>query len=201
MRGYLLTKKSPGRWSSLTQTLQLQALATNMSVGILAGLFMAHFRLGLGMPGHKAMFWLMPVIAARLLKPHTIGAASGACTAAVTSMALGGNLAGGFLFIPLVALAGGLIDVVILWSSHLKLSPWSLIPLLGVGGLAANLICAIKRILVPQLNHHQLLGLSGVTAQIMSYAIFGLLAGLVGATLAVLATHTTRKRKINSPGK
>ncbi len=197
MRGYLSTEKNPGRWSSLVTTLQLQALLVNISVGILAGLFLAHFRLGLGMPGHKALFWLMPVIAARLLRPHVIGAAAGACTAAVTSMAFGGNLAGGVLFIPLVAIAGGLIDVIMLWNSRLKLSPWLLIPLLGVGGMSANLICAIKRILAPQFNQHQLLGLSGIPAQIVSYAIFGLLAGLAGATLAVLASRVIGKRKEN----
>ena len=195
MRGFLLTEKNPGRWSNLLKTLQLQALLTNMSVGILAGIFMAHVRLGLGMPGHKALFWLLPVITARLLKPHTIGAAAGACTAAVTSMALGGNLAGGYLFIPLVALAGGLIDVIIFWSNRLKLSPWLMIPLLGAGGLAANLICAIKRILAPQFNQHYLLGLSGIPAQIASYAIFGLIAGLVGTSLAVCSMKLAEKLK------
>ena len=195
MRGYLSTEKNPGRWSKLTKTLQLQALLTNASAGILAGLVMAHVRLGLGLPGHKAIFWLLPVIAARLLKPHMVGATAGACTAAVTSMALGGHLAGGFILIPLVAVAGGLIDVIMLWSSRLNLSPWMLIPLLGAGGLAANLICAIKRILVPQLSYHHFLGLTGISAQLISYAIFGLLAGLIGATLAVSAARLTRKIK------
>lgn len=193
MRGYLLTEKSPGHWSKLTKTLQLQALLTNVSVGVLAGLVMAHVRLNLGLPGHKAMFWLTPVIAARLLKPHVAGATAGACSAAITSMALGGHLAGGFFFIPLVALAGGVIDAIILWSKHLKPSPWLLIPLLGVGGLTANLLCAVKRMLVPQLHHHCLLGLTGPAAQLVSYAIFGLLAGLLGSSLAVLAERYVKK--------
>lgn len=197
MRGYLSIEKNPGRWSKFANTLQLKALLTNASVAILAGLFMAHIRLNLGLPGHKALFWLLPVIAARLLKPHVAGATVGACTAAVTSMAFGGHLAGGFIFIPLVALAGGLIDVVILWSSRVNLSPWLLIPILGAGGLAANLICAIKRMLVPQINYPHFLGLTGITAQLISYATFGLLAGLIGATLAVSAIRITRKN--NSP--
>ena len=51
MRGFPLIGNEVGRWSSLVSRQQWRALLISVSVGILAGLLMAHVRLHLGLPG------------------------------------------------------------------------------------------------------------------------------------------------------
>jgi hypothetical protein len=62
-----------------------------------------------------------------------------------------------------------------------------MIPLLGAAGLLANLACFAKRAFPPSaLKPHLLWGLSGPWASLVSYALFGMLAGLIGAALGGL---------------
>lgn len=201
MPGSLSTEGEAVGWSRLATAAQLRSLAGCAAVGALAGLCMAHVRLHLGLPGHKALCWMIPVVVARLLYRHPVGATTGACAAACAAIALGGNLAGGFLFVPLVALAGGVLDGAAAVAERLRLSPRGLVALLGAAGAAANLLCALKRLLVPQGGLHVLWGLTGVAAQLVSYAVFGLLAGLAGAAIAagVMAAMGKREGRRSGP--
>jgi len=201
MPGSLSTGSEVGRWSRLARAAQLRSLAGCTAVGVLAGVAMAHARLHLGMPGHKALFWMIPILVARLLYRHRVGATAGACAAAGASLALGGNLAGGVLFVPLVALAGGLLDAAAAWGERRALPVAMRIGLMGAAGAAANVLCAAKRLLTPQLNAHALLGLRGLPAQLLSYALFGLLAGLTAAAVAAAATAARRARRRGSPAR
>jgi len=194
MPGSLLTGNEAGRWSRLAAAAQVRALVGCAAVGVIAGLLAAHVRLHAGLPGHKALFWMAPVLAARLLYGHPAGATAGACAAALTSLAFGGNLAGGALYVPLVALAGGLLDAAAAWAGRRTLPAWLLVAFFGAAGAAGNLLCAVKRMLVPQRAPHELLGLAGPLAQVLSYALFGLLAGLIGATVATSAARIRRPR-------
>jgi hypothetical protein len=91
-----------------------RGLAISVSAGIIAGCLAAFLKLHLGLPGHKAILWMTPVIAARLLGRCRIGTTSGAFTAAFVSLGAGGNLAGGVVGLPLVGAAGALVDACIL---------------------------------------------------------------------------------------
>jgi len=195
--GSLSTASGTARWNSLSAAAGWRALAGCAAVGAIAGVLAAHVRLGLGMPGHKALFWMAPILAARLLYGHPVGATAGACSAAVTSLALGGNLAGGALFLPLVAAAGALLDAAAAFAKRHGLSAVWVLLLFAATGTGANLLCALKRMLVPQKAYHTLLGLTGATAQLACYALFGLAAGLAGAAIALAGARLPKRRADN----
>ena len=121
--------------------------------------------------------------------------------AACASLAVGGHLAGGILFLPLVAVAGVVLDVAVAFADHRQLAAYWLVPLMGLAGMAANLVCCFKRLLVPLRAPHLVLGLSGGWACLVSYAVFGLLAGLTAAALAILARRVqAAARPRHAPG-
>jgi hypothetical protein len=82
-------------------------------VGVAAGLAAAHIRLHLGLPGHKALLLMTPVVFARLILRSPVGATGGMLAAALSSLAAGGGVIGATLHLPLVAVAGGMFDVAI----------------------------------------------------------------------------------------
>ncbi len=195
MPGSLFIDKKADRWSEAFTGAQARNLVGCMAVGVVAGLVLSHVRLNLGMPGHKAIFWIIPIVVARFGFPNRVGATSGAFTAAVTSMMFGGHLAGGWLWVPLVALAGFVIDVAALWISQKQLH-WSLaIVLVGLAGMGANFICSIKRMMTPARNIHMFMGLEGQLAATVSYLCFGLAAGIAGAIIAVAGKKVASKLK------
>ena len=193
MPGYPLTESAAGRWHRVAAALGLRMLLANMAVGVLAGLAVAHLRLGLGLPGHKLLLWMTPVVVARLLARHPLGAAAGALSAAGVSLGFGGNFAGNVLLLPLVVVAGALIDGCVAFADRRRLPVLLRVPLVGVAGMTAGLVCAMKRLLVPVVHTHALFGLADLPARMVSYAVFGLVAGLVGATVAV-AIQTLMRR-------
>lgn len=193
MPGYPLTENAVDRWRRVVDVVQPRMLAVNVSVGVLAGLAAAHVRLGLGLPGHKLLFWVTPIVVARLLSRHPLGAAAGACAAACTSLAFGGNIAGGILLLPLVGVAGAVLNGVVAFAEHRRLSRWLLVPLLGLGGATAGLLCALKRLLSVTFNRHVMFGFGDVTTRLVSYALFGLVAGTVGAGLALCLLAARRR--------
>jgi ABC-type thiamin/hydroxymethylpyrimidine transport system permease subunit len=170
-------------------------LLANVAFGVLAGLLAAHVRLHLALPGHKALFWMTPVLLARLLSRHPLGAMTGACAAACSSLAFGGSFAGGVVYLPLVVAAGGVLDALVAFAERRRLPALAAIPLVGLGGLVANLFCAANRLLVPVRKDHLLFGLSGWPATVLSYALFGLLGGLLGAALAAGMLALVRRRR------
>lgn len=185
MHGSQSIENAAVRWSRFAQAANLRATLFNLAVGVVAGVIGAHVRLHMGLSGHKIVFWLVPVLAARLMWRSPLGATMGAVGAMGASFVLGGNLAGGIPYMAFLALAGGVIDGAVAFAHTRSLSPVLVIPLLGFAGVAANLLCAIKRLLMPVHNHSLLLGMPGPLGTIVSYAMFGLLAGLLGAALGL----------------
>jgi hypothetical protein len=93
--GYLLTGKKTDLWSNLLSREQLLATGAAAGVGVIAGMFMAHVKLDLGMPGHKAVFWMTPILIARILGKGKFGTTAGSLSAAFTSIAWGFGGCGG----------------------------------------------------------------------------------------------------------
>ena len=195
MRGSPLTESAVARSSSVAYAGQWRLLAANLLVGFAAGVLNASMRLDLHLPGHRALFWLTVVVAGRLSARHRFGATASATAAACMSLALGRNLAGGGLFLPLVSAAGTLIDTLAAFIERKSVPAWLVVVLMGVGGLGANLICSIKRLLIPPGAVRVVFGLPFPTGNMASYALFGLLAGLGGALIAVGAAKALRRRK------
>ena len=171
-------------------------LIVPVSVGVLAGLLIVHLRLHLGLPGHKAIFWMTPVLLARLLGDCRAGATVGALAASLTTIGLGGHLAGGAIMLPLVGLAGTLLDVVVGFIEKRKLSIPLTIALISLAAACANLICLTKRLAAPiGASPKYLLGISGLGYDLICYAFFGMLAGFIAASIA----YAVRSRKGKSP--
>ncbi|MGB2986848.1 MAG: hypothetical protein WBE26_13330 [Phycisphaerae bacterium] len=195
MLGFLSTENVADRSNRLLAGEQWRMLLATGAVGVLAGLFMAHVRLHLGLPGHKALFWMIPVIAARLAFRSPAGATIGALAASFTTLGIGGHLAGGLAHLPLVGLAGIMLDVTIGLAERRALAVGWMIPLLGCAGLLANLVCFLKRVFPPSsFKLHVFWGYSGPWGSLVSYAFFGLLAGLIGATLGCILLRRKRTR-------
>lgn len=192
MRGYLSIRKDTSLAEAVLGTAGLRGLAVSLSIGVIAGCLAASVKLHLGLPGHKAVLWMTPVIAARLLGRCRIGTTAGAFTAAFVSVGSGANLAGGLLGLPLIAIAGALVDACILKLEKRESSALTKVIVVALAAMMANLICCAKRLLLPAgITPHDILG--GVTLlRPLSYAFFGLLAGLIAA----VATHPFRRRNM-----
>jgi len=187
MRGFLLNVRRAGLWNRAAGTRQLEMFVASVSTGILAGMLAASVRLHLGLPGHKALFWMTPVLLARLLGRCRVGTAAGAFSAACVALGLGGHVAGGAVGLPLIGFAGLVMDAMIHWLEQRGIRPVMMIPLIAVLAMGANLIAFGKRCLVPAgPNAHYLFGFSGPWVEALSYAAFGMLAGLIAACAAAL---------------
>jgi len=184
MHGSLSITSAPGRSSSLASVEAVERFLACAAVGVLAGIAAAHVRLHLGLPGHKALLWMVPVIAARLVFPSMAGATAGAVSAALATLAAGGNLAGDAMGFPIVGLAGMMLDAAVGLAERRRLRAAWRIPLVGFAALVANLVMLGKRLASPLFASHQVLWSTGLEARLISYAVFGLASGLLAATLA-----------------
>ena len=192
MRGSPSIENGRARAVSLPTAEAVAALMATCAVGLLAGLAAGSVRLGLGLAGHKALVWMAPLVAARLVFRSPIGASAGALAAALGTMAAGGHLAGAAMHLPVAVLAGGVLDVAVHVIERRRLGAAWAIPLMGLAGLAANLVMLGKRMLVPPLQVHYFLWTSGLAARCLSYAAFGLVAGLVGAGVGLVIARRRR---------
>ena len=184
MRGSLSIESARSLRSRLLDGEALARLAVCGAVGVLAGLLAAHARLHVGLPGHRLLFWIIPVVAARLTFRSWAGATVGSLAAALVTMTGEVRVAAGLVQLPFVALAGIALDVAVRQAERRRLAArWS-IPLVGLAGLGAGLVMCAERLAAPLLQVHGLLGLSVIPARLLSYGFFGLVSGLAGAALA-----------------
>jgi hypothetical protein len=189
MRGSPWTEKRANLTGSLAAAGGLGAFLAAGAVGALAGLASAHVRLHLGLPGHKALLLIAPVVLARLVFRSPVGACGGMVAAALASMAVGGwtpgpaALAAGAPATHLAgaALAGAVLDVALGRAERRRLAAGWTILVAGLAGLIANLAFLFERVLTPFFQSHAFLGVPGLEGRALSYAFFGLLAGVLGA--------------------
>jgi hypothetical protein len=147
-------------------------------------------RLNLGMPGHKAFFWMTPVLITRLHSRCRIGTTLGGLFAAITTYSIGANLAGGVIGMPIIVIAAIILDWTVNFIEKNNFSGLKMILLLGIAGAAANLVCLSKRMILPAgLSPHFILGVLGTWFRLCSYSLFGLLAGVVAAISVKLKVY------------
>jgi hypothetical protein len=181
MRGSLWIENTRGRDGAGALADSVGAFLAVCAIGVLAGVAGAHLRLHLGLAGHKAVLLMAPVVAARFVFRSMAGATGGMAAAALASMAAGGQVTAESTHLPFAAAAGCALDAAIGLAERRQLAaPWVL-ALAGAAGLAANLVLLAERLLTPLLQSHAFLGVSGLGGRALSYALFGLLAGLTGA--------------------
>ena len=200
MRGYLLTVKNLVRWNSISNSHQMRMLVVSSAVGVMAGLGLTYVKLNLGLPGHKALFWMTPVLVARLLGRCRAGTTAGALAAAFTTFSLGGHLAGGIIGVPLVGAAGIILDAVIGWMENKKIRyGFFMFALVSLSAMAANLTLLSKRMInVVGRTPHSLFGPTGFWYDLLCYACFGLLAGLVASTCALLMDRYRSRKNLST---
>jgi len=186
MRGSPSIENTRSHDAARSAAKSLGAFLAVCAVGVFAGLIAGHVRLHLGLPGHKALFVMAPVVAARLVFRSAAGATGGMLAAALASLATGGQIIGLSSHLPFAAAAGCVLDGTIGLAERRRLGVLWAITLTGLAGAAANLVMLAERLLTPLFQWHAFLGLSGQGARLLSYAVFGLLAGLLGAGLAAV---------------
>lgn len=194
MRGTLLTEKRADLWSSLSDRTQIRMLLACVSVGAIAALAVTHVHLNLGIPGHKAWFWIPPIMAARLITRHKIGASAATVSMLCTTWGLGGHLAGGLAGMPFIALAAMIWDAAIQRLEKHPIRWYVMLP--SIVGLAVlgNGLAFGKRLLVPAGIHAlHIWGGTGPWFSFISYLFCGLIAGVI---TAVIVLSNTRRRSV-----
>jgi len=194
MRGFPLIEKDTDRKPGIITADRINRLLASAAVGVIAGVLTANVRLHLGLPGHKALLWMTPIIVARLLTRFNAGATIGSLFAGGASLMVGGHIAGGWLGTPILGLAGLVADLMITFVERKRASFPAAVLIIGAGGAIANLLCLAKRLLMPAgIAPHFLFGLSGLWFKFVSYAFFGFAAGAIGALLARLIQRKQRR--------
>jgi hypothetical protein len=177
MPGFPSIEKNRVRWSSSVAGGYLAITA----VGILAGVAVACTRMPIHLPGHKAILWMVPVLAARIMTRARAGALIGTMAAAVSALCLGGRLAGGLAFLPLLILAGAALDAGAECAQRRPFAAWQRLLILAAAGLVANIFCFAKRLFDPIGSPLSAANMKQLAQFAASHAVFGLLAGLLGA--------------------
>lgn len=181
--GFLSIKKEAGLWNKS----QAEAYLAIAAVGVLAGILVTYARTPLHLPGHKALFWIAPLLAARLLSRRPAGASVGTLATILTTLALGGRLAGGAAAMPLVLPAGLVLDLAASAAQGQPELKWRTILLLSAAASAANLICCVKRVWEPTGPFFSATNLEDLLWMAGAYAFFGFLAGAIGIAIAYAA--------------
>ena len=185
MHGSLLTERKTTQAHSAVGRSAFALIAISLSAGIVTALVIAHVRLRLGLPGHKALLWMTPLILTRLLTGYKPSASIASVALVTIAFAFGTNLAGGPFGAPLIILAAALLDTVITRLEDRKTSALLQIPLIALAAMAANLICLGKRILLPAgIVTNPAMHTFG--AKLFTYALCGFAAGLTAATIAYI---------------
>lgn len=181
--GYLSTTGKHDLWSKSLWEGYL-AIA---SVGVLTGIAVAFARSPLHLPGHKAILWMTMIVAGRLATRARWGASAGTFVAAMTAILLGGRVAGGIAMLPLVTFAGVILDRGVQLTERHKLAGWQSLLIIAAAGVAGNLICFVDRLFDPTSGFFSRKNLDDLVFAGGSHAIFGALAGAIGAAVGLAA--------------
>jgi hypothetical protein len=192
MNGLASIEKRAVRWNKA----DANAYAAIVSVGVLAGVAVAFARTPLQMPGHKVLFWMIPVLAVRLLTRARAGATTGALSAAATALSVGGRIGGGgVVMMPMVVIAGVILDWVAGIHEREQFSLRTSMLILALAGTAGNLACLVKRLFEPMGPVFSVRNLGDLFQAACSYAIFGFAAGLLGAAAGLGLISFRRRRR------
>ncbi len=153
------------------------------AVAILSGIAVTFARMPLHLPGHKVLWWMAPLLAARLLTRTPAGSTVGSIVVLATTLSLGGRIAGGPFFAPLIIPAAALLDLAIRLSERGNYALWQRVIVFALAGMLGNGLCSIKQILEVAATASTTGRLNDLSIAVGSYAVFGLVAATVGAVV------------------
>lgn len=179
--GFLSIRSEAGPWNKA----RLESYLAVCAVGILAGIAVAYGRMPLHLPGHKALLWMVPVLACRLITRQGAAASVGASATVITALLLGGRLAGGVTAMPLVIVAGIVLDLFAANVERNQVAGWRTLLILTFAGCAANLLCCLKRVFEPSGTFLSLASTLDLMQVIGFYALFGAAAGFIGGAIGL----------------
>jgi len=154
-----------------------------VAVAILSGIAVTYARMPLHLPGHKVLWWMAPLLATQLLTRTAAASTVGSIVVLATTLSLGGRIAGGPFFAPLIVPAAVLLDLCVRLSERRNYSPWQRIVILALAGMLGNTICSIKQILETSATASSSGPTNDLLIAVASYALFGLIAGALGAAV------------------
>jgi hypothetical protein len=97
-----------------------------------------------------------------------------------TTLSLGGRIAGGAAFMPLVILACVILDFAAHLSEKHNFKFWHRFLFLALIGTVGNLICSTKRVLDPTGAFLSAANIQDLATAVSSHAVFGFLTGAIG---------------------
>ncbi len=162
-------------------------MAVLIGLGLTGALLHSLLKLRLGIPGHAAILWLVPILLGRGLAPMAMAGAVATTSLGVGLLAFGGlgarwPLAASFGTFWLV---GPLLDLFVLSFEREASRPrltgrwaWVLLPL---GGLVGNLAHLALKVAFGAMWAHP----AGWLFELATYTAFGLAAGLIACAILI----------------
>lgn len=181
-----------------TQSVLVQ-LGLLSGLGLVSAVLHTFLKLRLGIPGHAAVLWLTPILVGRCLTRLRAGGTVASTSAALGIFALRGLSA---RWPPMLAVAtywavGPALDFYVLLVARLvtgerRLSGAVGLAVAAVGGVVANYAHLASKVGLAVIRPHApRLGLAPGLYELVTYLVFGLLAGLLAYSLSLPA----RRRK------
>jgi hypothetical protein len=173
----------------------VQAYLIMAAAGVLSGIAVTFVRTPMGMPGHKVLLWMIPVLAARLKTGARAGASAGAFASAGTMLSLGGRIAGGGLMLPAIVAAGAILDLAVTFAHRRAMSAGGTLIVLAASGMAGNLVCFANWAAIARGAVFTHGSSSELAAAALSYAFFGILAGFMGGIAGLTLLRPWQRRR------
>jgi hypothetical protein len=172
-----------GRWNNAERRARLERSLIIVSVGVLAGVMVSLVRQPVHLPGHKVLWWMPLILAARLRTGMRGGATLGTISAICTTAMLGGRMPGGDLYFPVAVVSALLLDWCAEQLGRTRLRFVGYLFWFSIAGVVGNLLCMLSRVVGPE-GHLGFEGsMSASAGAFASFAAFGIAAGAVGCVL------------------
>jgi hypothetical protein len=178
--GSQLTGRKSAPWSKA----DIETYLLIGAIGILCGVAVTCARTPLHLPGHKALFWMTPLLIVRLISKARFAVTAGTIAVVLTTAALGGRIAGGVMMMPLVIVAGAVLDLAAAAVERHNAGFLVGLCIIGSAAAGANLICFIKRSFEPLGSYFSSGNLTDMASVAAWHAMFGLTAGLLAWMVA-----------------
>jgi hypothetical protein len=192
MHGSQRIEKKNVLWSRVLKSDPVKQYLASFAVGVFAGIIVSAFRLNLGMPGHKALFWMVPVLTMRMIGKTKGGVSVGAAAVLLTTYGTAGHLGGGPFGMPLILLGAVILDSVIGFLERKRFSFAFYTATVSLAAMICNLLCMVKKLFVSDgFGVHLLLNNSSFWFRFASYAFWGLISGVIAC---FMARYYRRKR-------